>query len=378
MKMSRLIQTVDSHTEGNPTRVVVGGVATPPGRTLRERCDWLQVHDDRLRQLLNFEPRGSAMMCSAVVMAPLGDADFSVLLLEQDEYVPMCGHCMIGVATTVVETGMHPLPDGSTPLRFETLAGEVTAVVHVKDHDVTGVTLQNVGSFVLARDVMLRTAHLGEMRADIAFGGDFYAIVDADAIGLELSPANETAAAIAARDIVEAVNSQVRIVHPDDPAIDRCYETLFTTNQVTTGDFRHVVVSPPGAFDRSPCGTGTSARLAAMFAAGRVEAGRNLRFEGLLGTCFEAAIASVERRAGRTIVYPTVTGRAYVTGFHSFVLDPSDPFPDGFRIGPQPSLMGRLTSDRANGTSVAATGAAGRRRRTSPSPDVIRRGTRAG
>jgi proline racemase len=335
MRTKRVIQTVDSHTEGNPTRVVVGGIATPPGKTLQERCDWLRTHDDRLRQLLNFEPRGSAMMCSAIVMAPIGAANFSVLLLEQDEYVPMCGHCMIGVATTVVETGMVSAAEGSVSLAFETLAGVVTAVVHVRDGSVTGVTLQNVGSFLLEGGLALKTRDLGEVRTDIAFGGDFYAIVDADALGLDLSPANEAAAAHAAAQIIAAVNNQVSVVHPDNPSITRCYETLFTTNKVMHGNFRHAVVSPPGAYDRSPCGTGTSARLALMYANGQIGIGQPTRFEGVLGTFFEATITSVEERPERTIVHPAVTGRAYLTGFHSFLLDPTDPFPGGYRIGPQ-------------------------------------------
>lgn len=339
MRSKRVIQTVDSHTEGNPTRVVVGGVATPPGKTLRERCDWLRTHDDQLRALLNFEPRGSAMMCSAIVLPPLETGDFSVLLLEQDEYVPMCGHCMIGVATTLVETGMVTGTGSSISISLETLAGIVLATVHLHNGDVTGVTLKNVGSFLLAGGVVLSTEELGDVRTDIAFGGDFYAIVDADALGLELSPANESVAARAAGQIIKAVNEQVRVVHPDDSSIARCYETLFTTKNVTRGDYRHAVISPPGAYDRSPCGTGTSARLALMYANGQIGVGERARFEGLLGTYFEATVERVERRSERTIVHPTITGRAFLTGFHSFLLDPADPFPAGYRIGPQARLQ---------------------------------------
>jgi proline racemase len=336
MRIARLIQTVDSHTEGNPTRVVVGGVATPPGRTLEERRDWLRTHDTELRPFLNFEPRGSSMMCSAIVMAPLGDADFSVLLLEQDDYVPMCGHCMIGVATTVVENGMVSAGDGSTTITFETIAGIVRAVVHVLDGDVTGVTLENVGAFVLFDSLEINTRDFGSVTADVAFGGDFYAIVDADALGLDLSPANEGAAVAAAAQILAGVRDKAMIAHPTNPLISGCYETLFTTNTLRGGDFRHAVVSPPGAYDRSPCGTGTCARLATLYAKGRIGIGTPARFEGVLGTTFEASIASVEELAGRTVIHPLLTGRAYVTGFHNFLLDRGDPFPGGYRMGPQP------------------------------------------
>lgn len=335
MKLVRALQTVDSHTEGNATRVLVGGVPVPPGATLAERVDWLKRHDDQLRRLLNFEPRGSSDMCSALVMPPIGpDADFSVLLLEQDEYVPMCGHCMIGVATTVVETGMVRADDGDVRLRFETLAGPIGATVHVSDGGAKGVTLRMAPSFLLIDQAEISTA-IGPVRVDVAFGGDFYAIVNGDSLGARLEPDNEATMAGIARAISDAVNEQCSVVHPTDPSISRCYEVLFTTETVRTGDVRHAVVSPPGTFDRSPCGTGTAARLAAMFTRGQVGVGQPVRFEGLLGTCLTGIVDSSERRDGVLFAQPLVTGRAYLTGFHTFVLDRDDPFPNGYRIGPQ-------------------------------------------
>ena len=308
----------------------------PPGRTLVARQQWLQEHDDGLRQLLNFEPRGSAMMCSALVLPPLGlGADFSVLLLEQDEYVPMCGHCMIGVATTVVETGMVKITDGDVDVRFETVAGLVACTVHVSDGVVHGVTLRNVPSFLLLRDASIITPNLGPIAVDVAFGGDFYAIVDADELGLALDPANEAPVAAVASEIIAAVNAQLTIRHPGNPAINRCYETLFTTQATRTGDVRQAIVSPPGAFDRSPCGTGTCARLATMHARGEVRQGQPIRFEGLLGTVMLGEVESAEVHEGVEMVTPLLTGRAYLTGFHTFVLDRDDPFPAGYRIGPQ-------------------------------------------
>lgn len=346
MRLARTVQTVDSHTEGNPTRVVTGGVRVPPGSTLAARQDWLRAHDDGLRQLLNFEPRGSGMMCSALVLPPTGpEADFSVLLLEQDEYVPMCGHCMIGVATTVVETGMVKAVDGDTVVRFETIAGMVTSTVHIGEGTVRGVTLRNVPSFLLLRDASVVTLSRGQVGLDIAYGGDFYAIVDADAFGLALEPANEAEVAEVAHEIITAVNTQLEVRHPDNPAINRCYETLFTTKTVRTGDVRQAVLSPPGAFDRSPCGTGSCARLAAMHARGEVREGQPVRFEGLLGTCMVGEVAGVEERGGVEMVHPLLTGRAYLTGFHTFVLDHDDPFPAGYRIGPQARVQS-ATGDR--------------------------------
>ena len=208
------------------------------------------------------------------------------------------------------------------------------ATAHVQDGSVVGVTLENVDSFLLIGDATVTTASLGPMQVDIAYGGDFYAIVDADSIGLDLSPADEAAAAAVAGEIITAVNEQLPVAHPDNPSINRCYETMFTTGAVLSGDVRHVVVSPPGAFDRSPCGTGSSARLATMYARKQVAVGQRVRFEGLLGTYLTGEIGSVREHAGRIVVRPRITGRAYLTGFHTFVLDRDDPFPMGYRIGP--------------------------------------------
>jgi proline racemase len=308
-------------------------VPLPPGRTLEDRRDWLKAHDDQIRQILNFEPRGNGMMCSVLLMPPLSDrADFSVLFLEQEEYPPMCGSCIIGVATTVIEMGMLRASDGDTKITFETPAGLVSCLVHIDNGDLASVTIENVASFLLHQDAIIRTPSFGQLSIDVAFGGDFYAIVDADSIQLDLTPANEAAAAEAANEIIAAVSEQLLVGHPDNQAINRCYETLFTTKNVRSGDVRQAVVVPPGAYDRSPCGTGTSARLAAMYARGQVQVGSALRFEGVLGTSFLGEIARVEQVGGITMVYPLITGRAYLTGFNTFVLERDDPFPAGFRI----------------------------------------------
>lgn len=333
---SRVIQTVDSHTEGNPTRVIVGGVPTPRGSTIQERRDWIQQHDDGLRRLVNFEPRGSDMMCSVLLTPPVeADSDFGLVLMEQDEYVPMCGHCVIGAATTVVATGSVVAVEPVTTVRFDTPAGLVVCEVDVRDGQIGPVTLRNVRSFVLHRDATVSVPGYGAITVDVSFGGDFYVIVDADALGIRLAPEHSAEMVDAARRIIPAVNQQLHISHPDRPEIDRCYETLFTSHATTTGDMKQTIVSPPGALDRSPCGTGTCARLASLHARGVATVGRPLRFEGVLGTCFEGWIESAEMRDGLSVVNPVIRGRAYLTGFHTFLLDPDDPFPAGFRIGPR-------------------------------------------
>jgi proline racemase len=336
----RLIQTVDSHTEGNSTRVITGGYPIPPGRTLLEKRAWLWRNDDGLRRLLNFEPRGHGMMCSVLLMPPVvADADASVIIMEQDEYVPMCGHCIIGTGMTMVATGMLRACEPITTVRIETPAGLVTCEVEVADGRVGPVSFTNVDSFLLQRDARIEVEGLGAVTVDVAYGGDFYVMVDADPLGLRLAPENDAELIEAARKIIPAVNAQLAIRHPERPDIERCYQTLFTSAKTTAGDLKQTIVCPPGSLDRSPCGTGTSARLAALFSRGEIGLNQLLRFEGVLGTCFSGTAISAEERAGILYVRPKVTGRAWLTGFHQFVLEPDDPLPDGFRIGfpPRPA-----------------------------------------
>jgi proline racemase len=332
-----MIQTIDSHTEGNSTRVITGGYPRPPGRTLLEQRRWLWQNDDGLRRLLNFEPRGHGMMCSVLLLPPIAaDADFAVIIMEQDEYVPMCGHCIIGTATTLVETGMVKAVEPLTTVRIETPAGLVGCEVEVREGRVGAVSFTNVDSFLLHRDARIEVEGLGRLTVDVAYGGDFYVLVDADPLALRLAPDNDAALIAAAKRIIPAANEQLEIRHPERPDINRCYQTLFTSAATSTGDLKQTIVCPPGSLDRSPCGTGTSARVAALYAKGALRQGQPLRFEGVLGTCFTGQAVAAEERAGTLYVRPKVTGRAYLTGFHQFVLDPDDPLPEGFRIGSPP------------------------------------------
>ncbi len=333
----RLIQTINSHTEGNSTRVIVGGVPVPPGKTLLERREWLWRHDDDLRRVLNFEPRGHGMMCSVLLMPPIGeDADFSIIIMEQDEYVPMCGHCLIGVATTVVANGMKAAVEPRVPIRIETPAGLVEAEVEVSGGRVGAVRFVNVESFVLYDDVEVVVPELGRMKVSIAYGGDFYCFVDADALGLELAAHTEPEMVAVAKKVIPAVNAQLQIRHPKRPDINRCYQTLLTSARTTTGDVKQAIICPPGSLDRSPCGTGTSARVALMHTRGELGIGETRKFEGPLGSFFGGEPVSAERQDGVLYVRPRVSGRAFLTGFHQFVLEADDPFPRGFRIGPKP------------------------------------------
>lgn len=329
------IRTVDSHTEGNPTRVIVGGVPVPPGETLYEKLAWLREHGDGLRRMLNFEPRGSGLMCSVLLLPPSSeDADFSVIIMEQEEYVPMCGHCIIGAATTVVAEGMVEVVEPVTTVKFDTPAGRVRCEVEVQDGRVGAVTFDNVESFLLTENCRVEVEGLGSLLIDVAYGGDMYAIVDADQLDLELSVNNDAKLIDAWQRIRHAVGEQITTVHPGDSRIDQCYQVLFTSKRDQNKDYRQTILVPPGTLDRSPCGTGTSARLAMLFERGEVGLNETREFEGPLGTCFSGRIVASEVRNGIRYSVPRVTGRAYITGYHRFVLDPLDPLPGGYRVGP--------------------------------------------
>jgi proline racemase len=277
------------------------------------------------------------MMCSVYVLPPTdAAADFSVVITEQDEYVPMSGHCIIGTATTVVATGMVPVREPETVVTFETLAGLVECRVAVNNGRLGPVTFANVPSFLLLRDAAVKRNAKPDMLVDVAYGGCFYAILDADSIDLDLSPSNESSIIAEARDLIGALNEQHRIVHPFIADIDRCYQTLFKSSRTTTGDIKQVIVAPPGALDRSPCGTGASAHLASMVARGSAKRDDELLFEGLMGTTFAAKAIDVRQENGLTVITPHVRGRAYITAFNQLVLDHDDPFPEGFRIGDVP------------------------------------------
>ena len=341
LMFSRMVRTVDSHTEGNPTRVIVGGVPVPPGETLLNKSQWLQRNDDGLRRLLNFEPRGSGLMCSVLLLPPMTEeADFAVIITEQDEYVPMSGHNIIGAAMTVVSTGMVRATEPVTTVRFDTPAGLVPCDVAFENGTIGPVSFNNVESFLLCDRASLRIETYGDLTVDVAYGGDMYVFIDADEIGVELAPHNDAQLIDASIKVRHAVAEQLETVHPERPEINTCYQVLFTSEKKTVGDYKQTILCPPGSLDRSPCGTGTSARVALLFARGEIGLNEPRKFEGPLGTCMVGEVISEQNRNGRSFITPRITGNSYLTGFHDFVLDPEDPLASGFRIGPAPKDFG--------------------------------------
>jgi proline racemase len=334
MRSRQVFQAVDSHTEGMPTRVVTGGVGTIPGETMAARRAYAITHLDRLRRLLMDEPRGHAAMSGAILQPPTRpDADAGVLFIEVSGFLPMCGHGTIGVATVLVETGRVPAQPPVTRVRLDTPAGLVVAEVAVRDDGAaTGVTIRNVPSFLVTRDATVPVDGFGEVGYDLAYGGNFYAIVELAGLGLGFDRADPAGLLAAGRAIMAAVDRAGPPVHPEDPEVTGCHGVYLTAPGSDARHSRHAMVIHPGWFDRSPCGTGTSARMAQLWGRGELPLGTDFVNESLLGTRFTGRLVESTTVAGRPAVVPTVTGRAWLTGTGQYLLDPEDPFPAGFRL----------------------------------------------
>lgn len=333
MLTSKVISAVESHTEGMPTRVVTGGVRTIPGNTMEERRIWAKANLDDLRGLLMREPHGHSAMSGAILQPPTrADADFGVLYIETTGFLPMCGHGTIGVATVLVETGLVDAVEPITTIRLDTPAGLVEATVRVEDGRAVAVTLTNVPAFVLQQDASVHVPGMGEVVYDMVYGGNFYPIIPATTLGIELELANSPQLIRAALPIIDAINEQNPPVHPLDPSIRGIHHLQVTAPGRAGSDARNAVLNVPGYFDRSPCGTGTSARLAALHARGELAVDERFINESMLGTRFIGRIDAVTDVGGIPAIVPQFTGRAWITGTSTHMLDPTDPFPAGFTI----------------------------------------------
>jgi proline racemase len=331
MRSRHVFHAVDSHTEGMPTRVVTGGVGVIPGDSMAARRAYAITHLDQLRTLLMYEPRGHSAMSGAILQPPTrSDADAAVLFIEVSGFLPMCGHGTIGVATVLVETGMVAVSTPVTTVRLETPAGVVVAEVAVRaDGAATGVTIRNVPSFLDRRGATVDVDGVGKVSYDLAYGGNFYAIVEPDSpsgwvAGQRLLDAGSA--------IMTAVNRADLPVHPADPTVTGCHGVYFVAPGSDARHSRHAMVISPGWFDRSPCGTGTSARMAQLWSRGELPLSTDFVNESVIGSRFTGRLIEATTVAGRPAVVPTVTGRAWITGTAQYLLDPEDPFPAGFAL----------------------------------------------
>jgi proline racemase len=331
MRSRLVLHAVDSHTEGMPTRVVTGGIGTIPGATMNERRLYFREHRDDIKQLLMNEPRGHSAMSGAILQPPTRpDCDWGVVYIEVSGYLPMCGHGTIGVATVLVETGMVEVTEPVTTIRLDTPAGLVVAEVEVEGGAARAVTLRNVPSFVVGLDRTVRLPDGGEITYDLAYGGNFYAILPLERLSLPFDRARKDDILAAALTLMDAVNAEDEPVHPEDPTIRGCHHVHLLAPGSTARHSRHAMAIHPGWFDRSPCGTGTSARMAQLHARGELPLHTEFVNESFIGTRFHGRLLGTTEVAGRPAVLPSFTGRAWITGTAQYLLDPDDPFPAGF------------------------------------------------
>ncbi len=337
MNFSRMITVVGAHAAGELNEVITGGVRDVPGRTMFEKMQYLERHGDDLRKFLLNEPRGRVNQCVNLVLPPTHpDADAGFVIIESDYYVPMSGTNTICTVTVLLETGMIPMQEPQTTLTLEAPAGLVKITAACRNGRCESVTFDNVPGFVFALDQVIDVPGLGRVSVDVAYGGMIYAIVDAAALGFTLDASEAAMLVEVGERIKRATAIQVPAVHPENPAIHTINQTLFAgplRDSPTGKRARNTVIVSPGRHDRSPCGTGTCARLAVMHARGQIAVGETFVHESLIGTEFIGRVRGTTTLGGRPAILPSITGSAWITAFHQYVLDPTDPFPTGFRVG---------------------------------------------
>ena len=332
--VKRTIVTVESHTAGEPTRIIIGGIPHVPGRSMMEKKEYFRKNLDFLRTALMQEPRGHRDMFGALLVAPCDDeADLGVVFMDSDGYADMCGHGSLGLMTVAVETGMVEAVEPITKVNLDTPAGLVRGEVAVRNGSVESATLHNVPSF-LYKSISLRVPEIGEVPVDIAFGGNFYALVSAEHIGMEIDISNSAELIRAGVMIKEAANREIKIEHPEKPEINQVFGTRIYDGKPThpEAQVRNFMVLGDGYVDRSPCGTGTSAHIAMLHAKGQLKLNELSVHESIIGTTFSAK-ASAEVMVGNyKAILPDITGRAFITGMCTWTIDPADPVKYGFLL----------------------------------------------
>jgi proline racemase len=333
---TRLITTIDSHTAGECTRLVTSGLPRIPGDTMAEKLAYAEENLPWVPGFLLLEPRGHKDMFGAILTSPCSaSADAGVLFMDNQGYEPMCGHAIIGTATTLLETGMSAMDEAETLVTLDTPSGLVRAYAKAEEGSVVSVSFENVPAFVYRSDVKIQVPELGTLTIDVMFGGLFFVFVDAGQLEIELRPENAVRLASVGMGILAVANQEIAVYHPQLPHIDRIIDLRFYVDRRREHG-RNMVVLGDHMIDRSPCGTGTSAEVALRHAEGRLGVGESFVTESIIGTQFTGTVLG-ETSVGSgaesfPAVIPRITGSAYITGFNRFVLDADDPFPDGFHL----------------------------------------------
>ncbi len=333
MHTRRLISTIDAHAAGEPLRLITSGAPRLSGATILERRAEMLADHDALRRALMWEPRGHADMYGAILTGPVTiDADYGILFMHNEGYSTMCGHGIIAVTTILLETGMVPVAGDRAGVTYDSPAGLIRARATLDQGRVTEVAFTNVPSFVFADRVEVGTSY-GNLTVQVVYGGAFYALAGAATAGLNVTSDSIKDLIDFGMQVKHAVEEQIDVVHPDEPDLHGIYGTIITgPPEGASADGRNVTIFADGEVDRSPCGTGTAARLAWLHATGQVQTGERWVHESITGAQFSGQVLETTEIGGIVGVVPEISGRAFITGMHTFLIEPDDPLGDGFLV----------------------------------------------
>ncbi|MFO1088637.1 MAG: proline racemase family protein [Hyphomicrobiales bacterium] len=334
MRAKRTIQVVGCHAEGEVGDVIVGGVLPPAGSTMYERMRTMERDHDHIRRLLISEPRGSVARHVNLITPPITPGcDAGLIIMEPTEYPPMSGSNSMCAVTVLLETGMVEMREPETIVTLDTPAGVIRARASCRDGKCERVEIENVPAFVDALDQAIEVEGFGTVSLDTAYGGMFYAIVDATKLGFTVAEDEARDLSIAGEAIRKAAREQLTVVHPGNPGISGV--SIVQLNRPFEGvgkATRNTCIVSPGRCDRSPTGTGTSARMAVLHARGQMKVGDTMIHESIIGSQFTGTIRGETTVAGRPAILPTISGRAWITGILTYMFDPGDPWPEGYRL----------------------------------------------
>lgn len=335
MRFTHLVSAIDTHAAGEPTRVVLSGLPPIPGDTMAAKKHYMAEHLDHFRTLLMQEPRGHRDMFGAILTSPTTQhAQYGVLFMDSGGYLDMCGHGVISLATMLIETGMIAPIEPETVVVFDTAAGRVESRAKVEGQHVVDVSVTNVASFLYDRDVEIDLPDVGCVTIDVAFGGNFFAMVRADRLGLSVHPAHLGQLTRFGMLINQATNAKLHVIHPTQPHIRTVALTeIYEPPTPVTPHVKSAVIFGHGQVDRSPCGTGISATMATLYARSEFTLDEVLVSESLIGTRFRGNLLREVPLGKFVAVEPVFSGQAYITGIQQFVAAPDDPVKYGFKLG---------------------------------------------
>ena len=332
MQWKKTITMVEAHAEGEVGRIVTSGVNDIPGDTMLEKMNYINQVDDSLRRFLVFEPRGYAQMSTNLIFDPINkDADIGFLILQGDKAHAMSGSNSICLVTVLLETGRIEMKEPETTVTLDTPAGIVRATASCKNGKCERVSLDMTPSYADQLDAIIDVEGLGKVSVDIAFGGIFYALIDPSQFDLKILPENARQLVDIGTRIHRAVNEQLEISHPELESIKGISYTMFVGHD-DEGEMKGATILPPGRIDRSPCGTGNSARLAVMEARGQIKVGEILKPRSIIDSECQVEIISKKTIAGKPGILPRISGRGWIQGIHQVGIDPSDPYPLGYKV----------------------------------------------